>query len=65
MPDRIGYAVAVYNQASRQPDLVEGSFTDELDIARQTAADGTEADRAFGRRDWYVVVELVEVDDDA
>lgn len=58
----IGYAVVVYNQASHQPDLVDGSFNDDPERAQEIAKAERERTASVGRGETYSVVELVEVE---
>jgi hypothetical protein len=62
MTEEIGYAVVVWNQASHQAGLLDYSFTDDLDHAREIAATELSVTNQIGRRETYSVVKLVEVE---
>lgn len=58
----IGYVVIEWNQASHQPSVVDGSFTDDADWAGQIASDERARAKSVGRRERYdiAVVQLME-----
>lgn len=62
MPE-IGYAVVVWNQASHQPDLLDGSFTDDMERARQVAADELARTKSVGRGETYTVVTVIDAEE--
>jgi hypothetical protein len=55
------YAVVEFNQASHMPDDTAW-LRDSLDDARELAAYLADDAAIRGRRDWYQVFELTEVD---
>lgn len=64
MAERVGFIVVEYNQASGRPGLPFGAdIYDSQDLAEQAARDEREDVLAAGRRERYVVCEVVELED--
>lgn len=62
MPDQIGYAV-IEHRGMFGDNLLDGSFTDNLDWARTVADDERARATAEHRNDTYTVVQVVEVEE--
>lgn len=63
MPDRLGYVVVTFNQASHQPGLNTGADLTDLETA-VTQRDEERAETArYGRREVHVVAEVTEFDE--
>jgi hypothetical protein len=62
-PERVGYVVVCWNQASGQPDVVEWTFSH----TRESAERDRDRERAItanvGRRETYAVAEVVPLED--
>lgn len=61
MPDRIGYVVIEYNQASHQPDVLDGSFCWKREDAAVLAELERRKTAGFGRLERYTIAEVIEL----
>lgn len=60
--DPLGFVVIVFNQASRQPDVLDGSFNTDLEHCRHVADDERRKTTEHGRRETHTIAAVVELD---
>lgn len=57
----LGYVVIGYNQASKQPYIIDGSFTDDFETADEVASEERERTASVGRGETYSVARVREI----
>ena len=64
MPDRLGFVVVTYNQASHMPGLEYSDLHADMESARWELEDKQQRTASWGRRETHVIAEVVELEDE-
>jgi hypothetical protein len=64
MPDRLGYVVVTWNQASHMPGLEYSDLHADLESARWDREDKQRRTAEVGRRETHAIAEVVELEED-